>query len=143
MSAKELKSKNSQLEIRKVRVFSESFKKKRVEDLENKVMTIKEIVELYGVSRTAVYKWLYLYSPHHQQRSRMVIENISEAEKTKQLLQRVLELEAMIGRKQMELDYYSKLFEVAEESLGYNLKKTLEQKLSNGSEKTIKNMSTK
>lgn len=136
MASKNLKSKKSQLEIRKVRIFSESFKKQRVQDLENKVITMKEIVELYDVSRVSVYRWIYKYSAHHKQGTKTVVEMESEAEKTKLLQQRLLAMEATVGRKQMELDFYSKLFELAQETLGYDLKKTLEQKLSSGSEKT-------
>lgn len=119
-------------EIKKRRTFSETFKRQKVSDIEHKVITIKEICELYNVSRTAVYKWLYKYSPHYQQGTIQVVQMESEAEKTKLLQSRVLELEAALGRKQLENEYLNKLIELADKELKVDLKKNYEPQLLNG-----------
>jgi transposase len=132
MSAKKGKSPKTKYQIRKMRVFSEAFKKKRVEEILNKVMTVQQISELYEVSRPSVYRWLYTYSPDHKRGTKTVIEMESEAEKTKRLMQELKEMQAALGRKQLELEYLNKILDIAKVDLGYDLKKNIEQKLSNG-----------
>ena len=43
---------------------------------------------------------------------RMVVEKISEELKNKELLHRIKELEQIVGKKQIELDYYKTAIEV-------------------------------
>ena len=119
------------------RYFSESFKREKVEELVAKRLTIQELCELYNVSRTSVYKWLYRYSPHHSQKSKMVVEMESEASKTKNLQARIAELERVIGQKQLEIDFNNKVFELAGASLGFDVKKNFSMEPSNGTVKTV------
>jgi transposase-like protein len=121
-----------QLEIKRHRQFSEAFKREKVKDLVEKRITIKQFCRLYEVSRTAVYKWIYAYSPHHEQKTILVIQMESEAHKTQMLQQRVAELERAVGQKQLELDFLNKLFEIGSEELGFDIKKNLSTKLLNG-----------
>jgi transposase len=123
----------SELVIRKQRYFSEVFKKSKVEELVNKEVTIQEICELYRVSRQSVYKWLYRYSPHHQKGTKQIVEMESETRRSKLLLERVAELERVVGRKQLTIDYLEKLIELAGSELGCDLKKTFGPNSSNGS----------
>jgi len=126
----------SKLEIQQKynRTFSEAFKRSKVKDLESGLLTIKELCSQWSISRTSVYKWIYTYSIHHQQGNKQVVQNQSEGHKTQQLKARIKDLEQVIGQKQLELDYVSKLLELASEDLGYDLKKSIEQQLSNGSD---------
>lgn len=124
MSAKKGQtSVDKKLSLRTRRVFSETFKRKQVSDLNSGLTSIKEICELYEVSRTAVYQWIYKYSPHHERGSIQVVQMESEANKTKMLKSRVVELEAALGRKQLEIDILNKLIELASKDLGVDLKK--------------------
>ena len=68
----------------------------------------------------------------------MVVQMESEAHKTLQLLQRVAELERIVGQKQLEIDFLDKLMELATEELGYGVKKNTAAKLSNGTVATNK-----
>ena len=120
-----------ELKVREVRYFSEAFKKEKVEDLVAKRISIKDLCAQYNVTRTSVYNWLYLYSPHHSQKTKQVIEMQSEATKTQFLQTRVAELERIIGQKQLEIDFQNKLFDLASTELGYNVKKNFSFKLSN------------
>jgi len=122
----------TKLEIKQNRTFSEAFKREKVKDLVEKRISIKELCKLYEVSRTAVYKWLYAYSPHHEQKTILVVQMESEAYKTQMLQQRVAELERVVGQKQLELDFLNKLLELAGTDLGFDLKKNLSTKLLNG-----------
>lgn len=136
MSTKKLKDSNSsgrgQLKIRQRIHFSIAFKQQKVKEIINKQTTIREISELYDVSRTAVYKWLYKYSPHHERGTIQVVQMESEAAKTKQLQSRLKESEAMIGRQQLKIDYLEQLIELASADLGCDLKKNYVPEPSNG-----------
>jgi hypothetical protein len=67
----------------------------------------------------------------------------SESYKTKRLQQQVAELERIIGQKQLEIDFLNKLLEISSEELGFDLKKNFSTKLSNGTDSTDPNISTK
>ena len=73
----------------------------------------------------------------------MVVQMESEAHKTLQMLQRVAELERIVGQKQLEIDFLNKLMEVATEELGYDLKKNTAAKLSSGSVATSRPTATR
>ena len=122
-----------ELEIKQRRTFSEAFKRQKVKDIVEKRISIKDICKLYEVTRSAVYKWVYAYSPHHEQKTILVVQMESEASKTQMLQQRVAELERVVGQKQLELDFLNKLLELGSAYLGFDLKKNLSTKLSNGS----------
>ena len=63
----------------------------------------------------------------------------SEEHKTKQLLQKVAELERVVGQKQLHIDYLEKLIEVGGQELKTDLKKTFGGPSSNGSASTETN----
>ena len=119
------------------RTFSEDFKKSIVKDLEKGIVKIRDICEIHNVTRTSVYKWLYLYS-NTPKGTKTVVQMESEVHKTKELYDRVAKLERIVGQKQLEIDYLSKLIELSSEDLGFDIKKKAEQKLSNGLEQNLK-----
>ena len=123
----------AKLEIKQRRCFSEQFKKAKVKELVEKRLTIRQLCQLYAVSKTSVYNWLYQYSPHHQQKTNLVVQMESEAFKTQQLLQRIAELERAVGQKQLEIDFLNKLLELGSAELGVDLKKNSSVRRSNGS----------
>lgn len=124
--------KKFQIESKYNRTFSEAFKKEKVLDLLEKRVRIKELCELYSLSRSTVYKWLYLYSSA-EKGTKMVIQMESEQVKTQLLLSRVAELERAVGQKQLEIDYLNAAFEVASEELGFDVKKKYARPRSNAS----------
>lgn len=113
-----------------LRTFSEEFKKAKIKELDQKLISIQELVTSYKISRTSVYKWLIKYSIHYEKGTKMVIELESEAHKTKQLLQEKAELQRALGEKQMQLDLLNKLIEFASDDLKIDLKKSFQEKLS-------------
>ena len=131
------------LEIRQQRFFSEEFKKSKVKDLVEKRITIVEICKLYGVARSAVYKWLYKYSKDHQKKPIFVVQMESEAQKTMYLQQQLAELERVVGQKQLEIDFLNKLIEIGSEELGFDFKKKFSPKLSNGTGQNERSTHTK
>lgn len=105
------------------RVFSDPFKRQKVKEIDQGLTYISEVSRQYGVSGSAVCRWLKKYSPTYQPATKMVIEMESEAHKTKLLQQRVAELERAVGVKQIELDFLNDLVEVASRDLGIDLRK--------------------
>ena len=138
-----MKKINEKLVLRTQRYFSEEFKKGKVNELVERQITIAQLSRLYGVSRTAVYQWLYRYSAHHQKKTNFVIEMESESYKTRRLQQQVAELERIIGQKQLEIDFLNKLLEIGSEEMGFDLKKNFSTKLSNGTDATGPDIATK
>lgn len=114
------------------RIFSTSLKESIVKDIESKRLSVKDVVTLYDVSATAVYKWLAKYSVIYPPEVRMVVEQESEGTKTRQLLAEKAELQRALGEKQMELDLLQKLVAVASEKLNLDIKKSFFEKWSNG-----------
>lgn len=114
------------------RRFSEAFKRSKVEKLLSKELSIQQLCNLYKISRTSAYNWLYKYSSL-ERGTKMVIEMESEAHKTEKLLQEVAELERIIGQKQLAIDFLEKTLAQASEELGYDLKKKYAQGSSSGS----------
>jgi hypothetical protein len=60
----------------------------------------------------------------------------SEQYRSKELEKKVTELEAALGRKQLEIDYLNKLIEIAGQDLGTDLKKNTSMPASVGTGKT-------
>lgn len=127
-----MKQAKAKLEIKPRRSFSEEFKRAKVKELVEKRITIRELGKMYAVSREAIYKWLYKYSSHHKQKTILVVQMESEEQKTKYFMQRVAELERIVGQKQLEVDFLNKLMEIGSVELGFDLKKNFSAKVSNG-----------
>lgn len=138
-----MKKSKARLQLRERRIFSEAFKKSKVKELIEKQITVIQLSRLYGVSRPAIYKWLHQYSPEYRGRTTLVVQMESESYKTQRLQEKVAELERIIGQKQLEIDFLNKLLEISSEEIGYDLKKNLNSRLSNGTGTDEANTATK
>ena len=105
------------------RVFSEALKKKIVTDIEGNKISVAAVGREYDVSQTSVYRWLCKYSRHLQSGKKLVLQMDSEAYKTKELEKRIMELEAALGRKQLEVDFLNQMIDQGKKELGVDLKK--------------------
>lgn len=124
---------NAAPELRKQRVFSEELKRKIVKEIAAKLHTVTEIQRLYQVSPTSVYRWVYQYTPGLAPGIKQVVQMESEAERTRQLVQRVAELERIVGQKQMAIDLLEKVLEFSSKAHGYDQKKSFLEARSSGS----------
>ena len=130
MSKLKLESKKStKLNIRQRRIFSEEFKREKVQELNAGLYNISSFCKLWEITSPTVYRWIYLYSPEHRKGTTMVIQKESEAHRTSQLLVQVAELERRLGQKQMQLDYLEKLVELASKEYDVDLKKNFNVQL--------------
>lgn len=126
----------TKLEIRERRIFTEELKKKVVKDLVSKRTTFKSVMVQHQVSANTVYRWLYKYSPYHEQKCTLVVQMKSEELQSHELRQRLGELERIVGQKQLEIDFLNKLLEVGSSELGFDLKKSFSSPPSNGTVST-------
>lgn len=116
-------STESKLKIRQVRHFSTAFKEKVVSDIDKGLTSIREVSSLYDINKAIIYRWIYRYSIHHKQGTRMVVEMESEGKKTEFLQKRVAELERIIGQKQLTIDYLERLIHLASAHYETDVKK--------------------
>jgi len=91
--------------FRQRRVFSEELKRQLVKQIEDGNKSVLNVCREQRVSDRSVYKWINRYSRYLRSGQTLVVQMESEAEKLKQKDARIAELEAALGRKQMELDY--------------------------------------
>ncbi|MCR4964983.1 MAG: transposase [Bacteroidales bacterium] len=125
------------------RRFSESFKRKKVQEVEIGHAKVSDICRVYNVSRVSVYKWLYKYSNMREKKERLIVETESDTAKLVELQKRIAELERIIGQKQIEIDFKDKMIELAEEMYNVDIKKKLCTRQSSGSESTGKSTPTR
>lgn len=127
---------NVKISLRPRRIFSDKLKKKIVQDIEKGKVNVSGVSREYSVSIEAVYNWLKKYSAHLHPSKTLVMQMDSEQYRSKELEKKVAELEAALGRKQMEIDYLNKLLEIAGEDLDIDLKKNISINASGGTGKT-------
>lgn len=116
---------------RQRRTFSESFKIKKVREIETGITKISELCKAYNVSDTSVYKWINNYGIMKDKKERLVVESESDTQELLALKKRVAELERAVGQKQLLIDFKDKMIEIAEEMYGVDIKKKLTDQLSN------------
>ena len=121
------------------RYFSESFKRKKVREIEKNISTVLEVSREYEVSKTAVYKWLEKYSRNRKRGVKQVVELMSDTRKIQDLKAKIRELEQLVGQKQFEIEFKNKMIDIAEEMYDVDIKKKLGSKPSPGSGSTGKN----
>jgi transposase-like protein len=134
---------NQKTSLRASRVFSEALKKKVVKDIESGKVSVLAASREYSVSFQAIYQWLNKYSRHLQTSKRIVVEMQSESYKSRELEKRIQDLEAALGRKQLEVDFLNKMIELGSEQTGVDIKKKFSTPPSTGSGSTNKGTSTK
>jgi len=117
---------------RRRRQFSPEFKRQKIDEYDRQLVTIRELCKEYEVSKTSVYKWIYMYSKKFKKGEKMLIESESDTRKLAELKEKVRELERIIGQKQLLIDFQSKVIELAEEEYKVDIKKKLGKKLSSG-----------
>jgi len=119
--------------IRKQRRYSEEFKRSIVSEYESGKFSVLQLERLHGVANPSIYSWIYKYSTFNQQGYRVVENNSSSQSKLKGLEKKVKELEALLGRKQIKIEYLETMMEVAKEELDIDIKKNFDTSQSKNS----------
>jgi transposase len=131
------------LEERRNRQFSEDFKRKKISELDRNLVTISELCREYQISRTSVYRWMYLYSRMKKKNVKQIVEAKSDSRKLLQMKEEIKELQRIIGEKQILLDFKDKMIELAEGKYGVDIKKKFSGKPSSGTGITVKSTKSK
>lgn len=125
--------------VRKNRRYSEEFKKQLVTDYESGRYSAIELSRLHGLHHQLIYRWIYKYSTFNKKGYRVVEMKDSSIKKVKELEKRIKELEGIVGRKQIRIDYLEKLIDFAGEEYDIDIKKNCSTPQSIGSLNTKKN----
>ena len=135
---------NSKRKTQQRRNFSEEVKRQTVRDIERGKCTISGVSRELVVSTVSIYKWIEKYSGYSQKNQLLIVENKSESYRSKELEKQLKDVEAALGRKQLEIDFLNKIIEQAGEEFKTDLKKNFSTQVSNGSgSKSIKKGATK
>ena len=114
--------KGTGLELKRVRTFSEDFKKKKVQEITARLTRVSEVCKEYQVSGAAVYKWIYRYS-NMKKKEKLIVESQSDTKRIEALKVQIAELERTLGQKQIQIEFLSKMIDIAEESYQVDIKK--------------------
>lgn len=114
---------NLTLQERRRRSFSETFKRAKVSEIESNQTRISAVCKQYGVSCTAVRQWLNKYGQNSSKKERLIIELMSDTQVIKELREKIANLEQLVGQKQIELEFYKKMIDLAQEHYGIEIKK--------------------
>lgn len=107
---------------RRKRTFSENFKREKVKLFERGVVKVSEICKMYNVSGPSVYKWIERYGTEPKI-EKLIVEKHSETKALLEMQKRLAELERMLGQKQIEIEFYKKMVDLAEEHYDIDIKK--------------------
>lgn len=123
--------------LRKRRKYASSFKKQVVREYESGEFSVNELSRLYGIVNQNIYRWIYKYSIFNKKGYRIVEDHQSASKSLKALEQRIEELEAMLGRKQIKVEFLEKLIELASKELEVDIKKNYSSRPFTGSDQTV------
>ena len=115
--------KRDQMVLRKRRRYSEDFKKKLVKEFESGQYSVTQLGRLYGICFQNIYNWIYKYSTFNEKGVRIVEDHQSSSKKLKLLEQQIKDLEALLGRKQIQVEFLEKMIDLASEELQVDIKK--------------------
>lgn len=107
---------------RRYRTFSESFKRKRVKEIEEYRATVREISKAYEVTDTAVYKWKEKYGTSSKP-TRTIVESKSDTQKIVAQQKKIAELERLVGQLQVKVMFQEKMMDIAKQEYGVDFKK--------------------
>jgi transposase len=122
---------------RRRRNFSESFKKEKVRQLERGELKPSEIVKLYEVSYTSINRWMRKYGSEPKF-ERLVVETESDSKMLLLQREKIAELEQLVGQKQIEIEFYKKMIDIAEEQYSIGIKKNCSTRSSGSSGSSAK-----
>lgn len=108
---------------RRNRTFSESFKRAKVREIDKGLVRVSEVSEEYCVSRASVYLWIRKFGLEKNTPERVVVETMSDTRALREMKERLAELERLVGQKQIEIDFYKKMIDLAQEHYGIEIKK--------------------
>jgi transposase len=123
---------------RRIRRFSENFRKEKVRELELGIVSIRDLRQQYQVSDMAVRRWIAKFSSMKEKKERLIVESQSDTIQLLELKKKIAELERVVGQKQLLIDFQQKMIELAEEEYRVDIKKKFSGGLSSTTGKAAK-----
>ena len=120
--------------LQKQRKYAVEFKKQIVADFESGKYSVPQLERLHGIANPTIYSWIYKFSTFNEKGFRVVEMKDSSSKKMQELEARNKDLEAALGRKQIQLDYLEKMIELAKTELDIDIKKNFNTPQLTGSE---------
>ncbi|MBR9919177.1 transposase [bacterium] len=120
------------LSERRKRTFSKSFKREKVRLIEQGSIRVSELCRVYSVSATSVYRWINEYGSGPKI-EKLIVEKNSDSKALIDLQRRLAELERLLGQKQIEVEFYKKMIELAEDQYDISIKKNFSTRPSDSS----------
>jgi transposase-like protein len=111
-----------------VKRYSKEFIKLRVREYETGAATVRQMCRQYRMHPATVYRWIIKYSVLSSSNIVIVEYKESQTNRIKQLEDKVKELQLLLGKKTVTIDYLEKLIEVASNDLQIDLKKNTDIK---------------
>ena len=94
---------------------------------------VVQVSRQYGVSSTAIYRWIRKFGVNKDSTERLVIETMSDTRALQEMKERLAELERLVGQKQIEVEFYRKMIDLAQEHYGIEIKKNFSTQPSDSS----------
>ncbi|MDF2157008.1 hypothetical protein, partial [Algoriphagus sp. CAU 1675] len=94
---------------RRVRRFSDNFRKEKVRELELGLVSIRDLRQQYQVSDMSVRRWMIKFGSMKQKQERLIVESQSDTVQLLELKKKVAELERVVGQKQLLIDFQQKM----------------------------------
>ncbi len=104
------------------RRFSEQFKREKVKLIDQGKVKVSEICRMYDVSRTSIYHWIDKYGSGPKI-EKLIVEKHSETKALLEMQKRLSDLERLLGQKQIEVEFYKKMIDIAEDHYDISIKK--------------------
>lgn len=115
------------MEKKRRQIYSEGFKREKVKLLESGEIRMCDLKKMYGVSYPTMYRWKEKYGIFPPSDC-VVLEKDSEYKKNNELQGQIAKMERVIGRQQMELDYYKEVIKQADEHFEVDIEKKFSTK---------------
>ena len=122
------------------RRFSDNFKLEKVREIERGVSRISDICKQYEVTSTNVHRWIHKFGSMKNKSERIIVESQSDAKQLIELKKKIADLERIVGKKQILLDFKEKMIELAEETYKVDIKKKFSDKPSDTTGSTEKDI---
>lgn len=111
---------------RRLRRFSEEFRREQVKLIEKGERTIAQVSALYEVKRDNVRRWVKQYGTK-QHPELIVIQTQEEVNRIRDLENQVLKLTEVIGKMHVEMLYKNELLDLAKQHLGPEFEKKIKR----------------
>lgn len=95
------------------RVFSESFKREKVSQIESGHITVYRLSKMLELGDYAIYQWLKKYGTKDYKSPVIVIETESDYLKWKNTQGQIQHMENLLGKLHIKLEYYEEVLKLA------------------------------